>query len=128
MILDTDTMSANERFTKVINHEEPDRLPIYIMGIPDYSKVFIEIMADDERVLDEWTENDDNILFTPLGDMTIRYNLGAELEHKSIGIIADFTSKQINKEGVITGDSSPTKKTRAMAELRKKQKKKLSRG
>lgn len=122
MKLDTDTMGATERFKTVINHEEPDRIPIFLMGIPVYSTAYIELMANDEERLDEWTEIDENILITPMGDYTIRYILGSELENKSIGIISDFTNKHVDKQGNILGDFNQVEKQNVLDELREKQK------
>lgn len=122
MILELDSMSAIERFKTVINHQEPDRIPIFLMGAPPYSDVYIEIMKNNQAILDQWTENDENIVITPLGDYTIRYNLGAEVETYGVGIITDFTSKYIDKDGNILGDFNPAKKQELLNLLRKKQK------
>ena len=80
MKLDSDTMNATERCTAIIHHEEPDRLPIYLMGFPPYSKVFKEFRAKENELFDsDYGGNDDNILLTPLGDFTMRYFFGGEV-------------------------------------------------
>ncbi|MBD3352610.1 MAG: hypothetical protein GF364_14070 [Candidatus Lokiarchaeota archaeon] len=121
MILDSDTMTANERVKKVINHEEPDRIPVYLMGIPPYSQVYIELMANDEAILDQWTENDENIILTPMGDFTVRYNLGTEVETRSIGIRSDFTNKHLDENNKIIGNYNPTLKKELLEKLREEQ-------
>lgn len=121
MILETDTMGATERFETVINHKEPDRIPIFLMGIKPYTQAYIELMANDEEILDQWTDDDENIMITPLGDYTIRYILGSELEHRSVGIINNFTNKALDEGNNISGNFDPQKKREALDELRDKQ-------
>jgi hypothetical protein len=113
-------MSAMRIYNR--NSSRPDRIPIFLMGAPPYSDVYIEIMKNNQAILDQWTENDENIVITPLGDYTIRYNLGAEVETYGVGIITDFTSKYIDKDGNILGDFNPAKKQELLNLLRKKQK------
>lgn len=88
MILDTDTMNATERFLATIQHEEPDRVPCYVMGIPSYSKCYKEFIAREDEIFGEggWGDDDDNILLTPMGDFTIKYYFGSDVEMTSIGI------------------------------------------
>jgi hypothetical protein len=121
MILETDTMTAVERFKTVINNQEPDRLPIYLMGVPPYSDACIEIMANNEAILEKWTENDENILITPMGDYTLRYNLGAEVETFGIGIQIDFVSKYVDKDGKIIGNVNAGKKIEMLNKLKENQ-------
>ena len=108
MKLDTDTMTATERFLCVIRHEEPDRIPIFLMGVPAYSKCHIELTADNEKLLDEWTDNDEHVLLTPFGDLTTRSYFGAEVETHGIGISYNFVEKEVNEAGEIVGDYDPT--------------------
>ncbi len=93
MELETDTMGATERVETLLNHEEPDRIPIYLMGIPPYSLTYKQLFEEYEDEFDEWTEDDNNLLLTPLGDYTIRYYLGSEVETKGIGISPDFSAQ-----------------------------------
>ncbi|HMF31905.1 MAG TPA: hypothetical protein VKK79_10840, partial [Candidatus Lokiarchaeia archaeon] len=68
MRLETDTMGQKERLETVLNHQEPDRLPFYLMGMPDYGDFFQEFLSREEELLDPWTEDDQNVVLTPCGD------------------------------------------------------------
>jgi uroporphyrinogen-III decarboxylase len=119
MKLDTDTMTAKERFLCVIRHEEPDRLPIFLMGVPEYSKCYLELTANNEKMLDEWTDKDENVLLTPLGDLTTRYFFGAEVETHGVGISYSFEDKEVNDKGAIVGDVDHAKKSELLDKARK---------
>ncbi|HME53883.1 MAG TPA: uroporphyrinogen decarboxylase family protein [Candidatus Lokiarchaeia archaeon] len=87
MKLDTDSMTASERVLATIRHEEPDRAPCFLMGIPPYSKCFKEFEDREEHgQLDEFFDDEANIMITPMGDMTLKYFFGADLEMTSIGV------------------------------------------
>ena len=88
MRLDTDTMNATERFLATIQHEEPDRVPCYVMGIPSYSRCYKEFIALEDEIFGDggWGDNDDNILLTPMGDYTLKYYFGADVEMTALGI------------------------------------------
>ncbi len=87
MKLDTDTMNATERFRATIHHQEPDRVPCYVMGIPPYSKCYKEFVEREEMgKLDDFFDNDENIMITPMGDYTLKYFFGAEVEMAGIGV------------------------------------------
>jgi len=112
-------MTATERFLCVIRHEEPDRIPIFLTGVPAYSKCHIELTADNEKLLDEWTDNDDHVLLTPFGDLTTRSYFGAEVETHGIGISYNFVEKEVNEAGEIVGDYDPTKRNQLLDKARK---------
>jgi len=122
MILETDSMNATERFKTTISHKEPDRVPIFLTGVHPYSKVYIELMQNYDEILDEWTEDEKNLIITPIGDFTIRYFLGSELEHFSIGLNDSFTNKIIDENNKIIGDLTPKIKQEAIQNYKEKQK------
>ena len=98
-------MNATERCTAIIHHEEPDRLPIYLMGFPPYSKVFKEFRAKENELFDsDYGGNDDNILLTPLGDFTMRYFFGGEVEMCGVGMIYGVYNHALNEDGTISDD------------------------
>lgn len=99
--LDTDTMGATERVLATINHEEPDRVPIYLMGMPDYSDFYQEFLrreSDPRLGFEAWTTDDANLKFTPFGDLTMPYFFGQECAHASVDIQGRF-KKWIDAEG-----------------------------
>ncbi|MHA1819717.1 MAG: uroporphyrinogen decarboxylase family protein [Promethearchaeota archaeon] len=119
MKLESDTLTAIERFKKVIHHEEPDRLPIFLMGIPEYSQCYIELMEEEEDLLDEFTEDDENVLLTPFGDYTIRYFFGAEVEPRSVNVKLDFKKKILDENNKIIGDFDQSVKNEVIDKARK---------
>jgi len=85
--LDSDTMTATERVLASIRHEEPDRVPCYIMGIPPYSKCYKEFVERERKEeLAGFFDNDANIVITPMGDYTLKYFFGADVEMAGIGV------------------------------------------
>ncbi len=106
MKLDTDTMTAIERVKATVQHEEPDRVPVYLMGIPVYSRTYIEWHAREDEIMDSWTENDDNVLLTPLGDFTLRYFFGTDVETRGVGIAANYKTQYLDAGGHLTEDAS----------------------
>lgn len=93
MRLDTDTMTATERVLAEVNHEEPDRVPIFLMGMPDYSDFFQEFLRrqEDPAVgFDAFTDDNANIKLTPFGDLTIPYFFGHECASRGIDIEGQF--------------------------------------
>lgn len=99
-------MTATERFLTTIDHEEPDRVPMHLMGVPPYSRTFQEWLAREEELMDEWTEDDYNVLITPLGDFTLRYFLGSELETWGVGIATGFAPLALDDDGRPVDDLS----------------------
>ncbi len=106
MKLDTDIMTATERVQATVRHEEPDRVPVYLMSIPPYSKTYIEWLAREDEIMDAWTANDNNILLTPLGDFTLRYFFGADVETRGINIAPNYKTQYLDAEGNLTEDAS----------------------
>lgn len=105
MKLDTDTMNATERALTLIEHKEPDRVPTYVMGIPVYSKCYKEFWAKEDEVFDDLAEDDDNILLTPLGDFTMRYYFGSEVETTGFSISSpSFSNFMLDDQGKIIED------------------------
>ncbi|MBD3188338.1 hypothetical protein GF325_16000 [Candidatus Bathyarchaeota archaeon] len=109
MKLDTDTMGATERFRLTIHHEQPDRVPCYVMGIPPYSKCYKEFFEREDQIFDKggWGDDDDNILLTPMGDFTMKYYFGADVEMTGIGVEQSVPKFRLGKDGRIDhGDGS----------------------
>ncbi len=104
--LDSDTMTATERFLATIRHEEPDRVPCYVMGIPPYSLCHKEFMEREEKgEFDAFFEDDANIMITPMGDYTMKYFFGAEVEMTGIGVQGKARTTHIVKDdGTIDPD------------------------
>jgi hypothetical protein len=120
MKLDTDTMTATERVLATIHHEEPDRAPCYVMGIPPYSKCFKEFEDREERgELDDFFNNDKNIMITPIGDMTLKYFFGADVEMTGISVQGKGRPNYIvNEDGSINPDPEAFAKLPAGTETR----------
>ncbi|MHA1700550.1 MAG: uroporphyrinogen decarboxylase family protein [Promethearchaeota archaeon] len=106
MKLETDTMNATERALAIINHEEPDRVSTYIMGIPPYSKCYKEFLEREDEIFGDgsWGDDDDNILLTPMGDYTLKYYFGADIEMTGIGIITGFRNLLLDADGSVNED------------------------
>ncbi|MHA1792571.1 MAG: uroporphyrinogen decarboxylase family protein [Promethearchaeota archaeon] len=106
MKLETDTMNATERFITTINHEEPDRVPCYIMGIPPYSKCYKEFFGREDEIFGEggWGDDDDNILLTPMGDFTMKYYFGADVEMTGISVKNSQPNLLLNDDGTVNED------------------------
>lgn len=120
MRLDSDTMTATERVLATLAHEEPDRCPIFLMGIPPYSRTYLEWQAREEEIMDAWTENEDHLLFTPLGDYTLRYFFGTEFEAHGVGIQPRFHTKVLDEHGnEVTDPDEKRRLTSDTAEGRK---------
>jgi hypothetical protein len=79
MHLETDTMTQRERLECLLNHREPDRVPCYLMGWPEYSDFYQEFKSKESSLFDPYTEDDKNILITPSGDYTLNVFFGADI-------------------------------------------------
>ncbi|MHA1683022.1 MAG: uroporphyrinogen decarboxylase family protein [Promethearchaeota archaeon] len=108
MRLDTDTMNATERFLATIHHEEPDRVPCYVMGIPPYSRCYKEFIEREDEIFGDggWGDNDDNILLTPMGDYTLKYYFGADVEMAGVGIADQVETFLLNDDLTVNPDPS----------------------
>lgn len=107
MQLDGDTMTATERFLATIHHEEPDRVTMYVMGIPPYSRCHKEFAAREDEIFGPggWGDDDRNVMLTPMGDMTMRYYFGGEVEMASIGVSGrGSTPLLVNADGTVNPD------------------------
>jgi hypothetical protein len=103
MKLDTDKMTATQRALAIINHEEPDRLPMYLMGFPPYSLVFKEFIQAEENIPE--FEDESNIIITPLGDWTMHYYFGGEIFMYGVGCQGPhFQNLLLNSDGTLTDD------------------------
>jgi hypothetical protein len=117
MRLDTDTMTATERGLTTIRHEEPDRVPTYLMGIPSYSKCYKEFWAKEDEIFDGvWGQDEKNILLTPLGDFTMRYYMGDEVMMYGVGIHANFVDLILDSHEKIIEDQSQKEKEQKVQE------------
>ncbi len=105
MILPTDTMNATERYETILNGGVPDRIPIHMMGIPEYSTTHIQFLAKEDDLVehDPFFQDERNMLFTPLGDKTREYYFGAEDTGYSTGYDMDF-EKVLDEDGKIITD------------------------
>jgi hypothetical protein len=118
MILPTDTMTATERFEAILNRSElPDRIPIHLMGVPEYSVTRIEFDKQERELgeKDPFFADDRNILFTPLGDRTLGYYFGGEDFTYSAGLFLDF-EKILDDQGRIIKDETTAAKYKARDE------------
>ncbi len=80
-------MTATERFIATIKHAEPDRVSCYVMGIPPYSLCYKEFIERERKgELEAFFDNDDNIMITPMGDFTMKYFFGGDVEMAGIGV------------------------------------------
>jgi len=108
MQLPDDSMNATERVRATINFEEPDRVPTYIMGIPPYSRCFKEYREKEDDIFAEggWGDKEENILLTPMGDYTMKYYFGADVEMTGIGIQTQFNDRVLNEDGSTSENST----------------------
>lgn len=109
MKLDNDQMGATERVWTAVNLEEPDRVPIYLMGMPAYADFYQEFLRreeDDALGFSEFTEVPGNLKFTPLGDLTVPYFFGQEVAHCRVDVEGRFT-KPVDEEGRVVEDGKP---------------------
>lgn len=98
MRVDSDTLTQTERLRRVLNHESPDRVPCYLMGMPEYSDFYQEFKAHEDELLATYTEKDENVILTPCGDYTIPVFFGADIIVR--GGHVDFPKDQwLNTEG-----------------------------
>ncbi|MHA1730743.1 MAG: hypothetical protein ACTSU5_02315, partial [Promethearchaeota archaeon] len=107
MKLETDTMTAVERVLACANHEEPDRLPIYLMAIPEYSQT-IKDLKEVPGVWDDFVGNPDNRIDAPLKFLaekpdrfSVRYFLGTELQNYPVNlkVPSDFVPIKLGGDG-----------------------------
>lgn len=115
MKFDSDSMSAKERFEMVISHKDPDRIPIYLMGVPVYSRVHKELLKYHEKEFEKFTDDDKNLLITSLGDFTTRYYFGSEVEMETVGVRFDYMTQLVvpTKDGFELDRSGHTVEQRA---------------
>ena len=108
MQLETDTMNATERIIATINHEEPDRVPCYVMGIPSYSKCYKEFLEREDDIFGDggWGDDDSNILLTPMGDYTMKYYFGADVDMTAIGVKQNSPRFLLNEDGSLNTDQN----------------------
>ncbi|NMC05178.1 MAG: hypothetical protein GYA24_08205, partial [Candidatus Lokiarchaeota archaeon] len=120
MKLDTDTMTATERFKAIINHEEPDRVSCYVMGIPPYSLCYKEFVEREQKGdLESFFDNDENIMITPMGDYTMKYFFGADVEMTGIGVQGKpHPSYIVKSDGTIDPDPDAVSRLSAGTECR----------
>jgi hypothetical protein len=93
MRLDSDTMTATERVLAAVNHEEPDRVPTFLMGMPQYGDFFQEFLRRESDPAFGWeafTEVDANLKLTPFGDLTMPYFFGHECAQRGIDLEGQF--------------------------------------
>ena len=76
------------------------------MGFPSYSEVIIEWRAQEDKLMDEWTENEDNVILTPVGDYTLRYFFGSEVEMYGIGQRNNYKTQWLDEQGNLSEDAS----------------------
>ncbi len=118
MILPTDSMGATERFEEILNRKElPDRIPIHLMGVPEYSVTRIEFNEQEDGLAksDPFFADERNMLFTPLGDRTLAYYFGGEDCGYSAGSTFDF-EKILDEQGRFITDEATTAKYKAREE------------
>ncbi len=72
-------MSQRDRLETVLNHKDPDRLPVFLMGILEQGDFSQEFRCREEELLDPYTNDDRNILLTPCGDLTVQVYFGADI-------------------------------------------------
>lgn len=117
MKLDSDTMTATERGLATIRHEEPDRVPTYLMGIPPYSKCYKEFWAKEDEIFEgDWGKDEKNILLTPLGDFTMRYYMGDEVMMYGVGIHTNFVDQILDSHDKIIQDQAKLEKEQKVHE------------
>ena len=75
MKLQHDTLTQSERLECVLNHEEPDRIPQYINGMPEYSEFYQELMEREDELLGD----DLDFVLTPSGDFSVDVLFGADI-------------------------------------------------
>lgn len=118
MILDTDFMDATERFEAIIYRSElPDRIPIHMMGIPEYSTTMIEFIEREDEIMedDPFFQEERNMMFTPLGDKTLAYFFGAEDTIYSAGY-SKTLEFILDKDGKIIDDVQKAAEFKAKTE------------
>lgn len=79
MHLPRDTLTQADRLRKVLNHEEPDRVPCFLMDMDRAGKFWQEFIRREPELMDAYTEEESNILLTPCGDFTIPAFFGADI-------------------------------------------------
>ncbi|HME54980.1 MAG TPA: uroporphyrinogen decarboxylase family protein [Candidatus Lokiarchaeia archaeon] len=92
MYLETDSMTQRERLDAVLNHQQPDRLPFYLMGYPRFGSFYQEFLKCEDELLDAYTGDDRNVLLTPCGDYTINAFFGADIITR--GLSVDYPKHQ----------------------------------
>ena len=82
MKADSDTMTQVERLDRVfarIPSEKPDRLPIFLMDIPEYSDCYQEFLSRREDLVREHLKGGQYQVETPCGDYSINVFLGTDI-------------------------------------------------
>ncbi len=111
-------MGATERFEAILNRTElPDRIPIHLMGVPEYSLTRIEFDKQEDELSDSdpFFADDRNMMFTPLGDRTLYYFLGGEDCQYSVGSSFEF-EKVLDEQGRFITDVATIAKYKARDE------------
>ncbi|MBN2151724.1 MAG: hypothetical protein JW839_09780 [Candidatus Lokiarchaeota archaeon] len=111
-------MTATERFEAILNRNGlPDRIPIHLMGIPEYSVTRIEFNEEEGELAgsDPFFSDERNMLFTPLGDRTLAYYFGGEDSLYTAGSFFDF-ERVIDEHGQIIEDQATAAKYRSRDE------------
>lgn len=99
-------MNCTQRIRSILNHEIPDRVPIYLMGFPEYGDFFQEFLSSYQKLFEKWTDDEKNIIITPFGDFTTQYFFGHEMIVKGTDIDVDFF-KWINEKGEFIEEPAP---------------------
>ncbi len=120
MKLESDSMNATERLLATINFEEPDRVPTYVMGIPAYSRCYKEFIAREDEIFGDggWGDDEDNILLTPMGDFTMKYYFGADVEMTGIGIQRKFEALYLDEQNNVKKVENLDEKLRSSEGIR----------
>nr|MDO8087849.1 hypothetical protein [Candidatus Sigynarchaeum springense] len=79
MRLESDTLSQAERLAKVLDHEEPDRLPCFLMGMLTSGTFWQEFKQREDDLLDAYTDDEQNVVLTPCGDYTVPVFFGTDV-------------------------------------------------
>jgi uroporphyrinogen decarboxylase len=77
--LASDKLSQAERLAKVLGHEEPDRVPCFLMGMLTSGSFWQEFKRREDELLDAYTDDEQNIVLTPCGDYTVPVFFGADV-------------------------------------------------
>lgn len=108
MILPGDVMSPAERVRAILDFEEPDRLPMFLMAIPEYSQTIQELKERADMWAD-WTTDPSHIIKGDLPFLaqkpdrfTVRVFFGDEIQNYPVNLKlpAHFSPLVLDKQGV----------------------------